>query len=154
MKHTPFTFALFAAATFAIAGCSDDSESPMSESAGHHDHDHAGHDHEHDHDHADKPGAGLADTINQAAGDAEAEMEKVAGDVEKQAEGLGEQADSIVEQAKEDIDEAKTAAKPSEVDVESLDLSEGSSLNATQATAVIDKIRSLINEQNLDTAEQ
>ena len=81
-------------------------------------------------------------------------------DVEGKAIDMGAKMELANESAREQMAANAEALKErlpeagGDIDVDSLDLSEGATLNEPQATAVVDKVRNLISTNSLDTAEQ
>ena len=76
-----------------------------------------------------------------------------AADTREQMETMGDEGRQTLQDAAKGLNEGLPAAGEN-IDVDSIDMSEGASLDESQATAVFDKVRNLISTNSLDTAEQ
>ena len=82
------------------------------------------------------------------------------GGAQDRATETGDQIREMGEQGRQSVAEAAEGLKqdlpeaPADIDVNSIDMSEGAELTEPQATAVFDKVRNLISTNSLDQAEQ
>ena len=88
-------------------------------------------------------------SVSDLIGGAQDKAAETAG----QMETMGDEGRQTLKEAAEGLKEGLPAAGEN-IDVDSIDMSEGASLDESQATAVFDKVRNLISTNSLDTAEQ